>query len=327
MKKEGKKDRGLLIAISIVVGIVLSCAMLPLGGMALFMATKEANHKPSPAIEWQERIVSGEGPNRVLILQLDGFIGTTDHGAMRELISQIKQANEDPLIKAVVLRINSPGGSVVGSNEIYHALKELAENKKPLVVSMGTVAASGGYYIAAAAERIYANPDTLTGSLGVIISSINYEDAYDKIGLQQMVYKSGEFKDILSPAREPTNKEEKILQDIVDQAYQGFVDVIVEGRELPRKKVLDIADGRVYTGKQALDLDLVDKLGNIEDAIEGAKDLAGLEDALVVRYRPNNSIQDLLLYSMTQAQQPADPLGLRQLTEPDMPRLEYRLVW
>jgi protease-4 len=192
---------------------------------------------------------------------------------------------------------------------------------------MGTVAASGGYYISAPADKIYAYSDTLTGSLGVILTLLNYEEALDTLGLEQMVFKSGEFKDIGSPVREMTPEEAAILESIIDQAYEGFVDVIVEGRELSRDEVLDLADGRIYTGQQALEAGLLDEIGGIDAAIAGAKELADLpEDALVVRYNTTPSFYDLLVGGLYQAQQPADPLGLRTLREPSSPRLEYRMV-
>jgi protease-4 len=337
------KGRGLLIALSIVVGIVLACGILPLGGMALLLAAvgggSATSATPLPATTWQEQVLSG-GENgfignddRVLVLRVSGTIGMTevDFGSSqlshRELLSQIDQATSDPRIKAVVLRVNSPGGGVVASNEIYNELQELNDSGKPLVVSMGSTAASGGYYIATPADYIYANPDTFTGSLGVIIMLLNYEETLDIVGLEQVIFKSGEFKDIGSPARELSPEEEEILQEIVDQAYQGFVDVIVEGRDLPREDVLEIADGRIYTGQQALELGLIDELGGLDAAIAKAQELADLPtDGLVVEYNTAPEFFDLLTGTMEQSQRPADPLNLEILTEPQTPRLEYRLV-
>ncbi|MCG8353855.1 MAG: signal peptide peptidase SppA [Chloroflexales bacterium] len=325
------KGRGWLIALSIVVGIVLSCAILPLGGFALLLAAGGSSSGPINAASWQEEIVMGSGVNRVAIIEVNGVIGLdTDVFSAQlgqdDLLSQIRQAAEDPLVKAVVLRVDSPGGGVVASSEIHAALKKLRDAGKNLVVSMGSTAASGGYYISTPAERIYANADTFTGSLGVILSLTNLEGTYEKIGLRTLVYKSGELKDIGSAAREPTAEENAVLQELVDEAYQRFVDVIEEGRSLPREQVLEIADGRIYTGQQALDLQLIDELGGLEDAIDGAKELAGLERALVVRYFSASSLRSLLLSSLEMRLQPADPLGLRGLTEPQAPRLEYMMT-
>lgn len=325
----------LLVSLSIVIGIVLVCAILPLGGFAILMsaASADVSTGPLPASPWQEQVIRGEGRNRVVVIEVSGIIGAPDDASFLaaslshdQLLSQIRQAAKDPMIKAVVLRIESPGGGVVASSEIHATLQKVLEADKPLVVSMGSMAASGGYYIATPADMIYANPDTLTGSLGVIISALNYDEAFDKLGLDQVVYKSGEYKDILSPAREPTEEEDEILQSFVDGAYQGFVDVIVEGRDLSRERVLELADGRIYSGRQALDLELIDELGNLEQAIEGAKELAGLEQALIVRYRAVPSLRNLFAGYMAQSQRPADPLGVREILRQQGPRLEYRLV-
>jgi protease-4 len=337
MKGQG---RGLLIALSIVAGIILACAILPLGAFALLLvagAGAETATGPMPERTWREQVLEGSSfasdGNRVLLLNVNGVIGAPDAGVFgnalshSQLLSQIDQATEDDQIAAVVVRVDSPGGGVVASNELHRALLELRESGKRVVISMGSTAASGGYYIATAGERIYANPDTLTGSLGVIITLLNYEEAFDNLGLRQLIFKSGEFKDIGAPTRDLSPEERDILQSIVDQAYEGFVDVIVEGRNLPRNRVLEIADGRIYTGEQALELDLVDELGGQDQAITAAKELAALDDdALVVRYNQNLSFQDLLLSSLEQSQRPSDPLGLRNLTEPQSPRLEYRMV-
>jgi protease-4 len=329
-----KKDRSLLLALSLVIGIVLACAILPLGGMALLMVSVDKNSSstgPLSATHWREQVISGSGTNRVLVLYVTGIIGIGDDGSMlsnqlsqSQLLSQIRQASEDPLIKAVVVRVDSPGGGVVASNELHQALQKLREKGKVLVVSMGTVAASGGYYIATPADRIYANPDTLTGSLGVIVSSINYEEAFNTLGIQQIVYKSGEFKDILSPVRESTPEEQAIIQTFVDEAYNGFVDVIEAGRNMPRERVLELADGRIYSGRQAQNHGLIDELGGLEDAIEGAQVLAGIEGGMVVRYRMVGNFSDLL-FGMVQKPQP-DPLGIRQVMQPQPPKIEYRLV-
>lgn len=328
------QNRGWLIALSIVAGIVLACAILPLGGMAVLLAAGGGGSGASatgPA--WQEEVLDGSGLDRIVVIEVSGVIGApADTGLLssqlsqEQLISQIRTAAEDRSVKAVVLRVDSPGGGVVASSELYAELKKLREAGKRLVVSMGTTAASGGYYISMAGERIYANPDTLTGSLGVIVSLINYDEAFEKLGLREFVYKSGEFKDIGSPVRDPRPEEEAIWNALVDEAYQGFVDVIVEGRKLPRDEVLRLADGRIYTGRQALSLRLVDALGSQEDAIAGAKELAGLEEALVVRYRSGSSLRDLLQANLERNLRPADPLGLQAITQPQPPRLEYRLV-
>ncbi|NJN16277.1 MAG: signal peptide peptidase SppA [Oscillochloris sp.] len=327
-----QSGRGWLIALAIVIGLVLSCAILPLGAFALLLGSAGGSAGttvgPLPAPRWEEQMVSGSGLDRIVIIEVAGVIGAAADPfsltvSQDQLLSQIEQATEDPLVKAVVLRVDSPGGGVVASSELHSALSELAA-EKPLVVSMGATAASGGYYIAMAAERIYANPDTLTGSLGVILSLTNYGEAFDRLGLRSYVYKSGELKDIGSPTREPTAEEAAVLQSVVNEAYEGFVTVIIEGRGLDRDRVLELADGRIYTGSQALEVGLIDALGNLDAAIDGALELADLENALIVRYTESTSLRALLLSRLQAPAAPADPLGLRQITEPAPPRLEYR---
>lgn len=327
------RSRGWLIALSIIGGLVLACAILPLGLFALLLgaggAQATAPGLALPANRWEEQLVQGAGRDRVVIIDVAGVIGApTDAFSLQlshaQLLSQIRQATNDPLVKAVLLRVDSPGGGVVASSEIHAELLKLREAGKPLVVSMGSTAASGGYYVSAPADRIYANPDTLTGSLGVILSLTNYEEGFEKLGLRSYVYKSGALKDIGSPTRPPTEEEARVLQSIVDEAYAGFVRVIVEGRGLPEQQVRAIADGRIYTGNQALALGLVDELGNLDAAIAGATELAQLDTALVVRYTESTSLRSLLLSRLATPQAPADPLGLRAIMDPQPPRLEYR---
>lgn len=192
---------------------------------------------------------------------------------------------EDASIKAVVLRIDSPGGGVGPSQEIYGEIKKLAK-LKPVVVSMGAVAASGGYYIAAPAAKILANPGTITGSIGVIMEFTNVKELLDKIGLDNQVVKSGQHKDIGSPIRPMTESDRKILQTMIDDVYQQFVAAIAEGRKLELEKVRALADGRIYTGRQALEIGLVDQLGNLQDAIDLAAEMSGLGENPKVVYPP-----------------------------------------
>ncbi|WP_129675391.1 signal peptide peptidase SppA [Candidatus Chloroploca sp. Khr17] len=323
--------RGWIIAVSIILGIIFACALLPLGGFALLLAAGSSNTSIGPIASppWEEQLVEGSGTDRIVIIEVSGAIGAAaDPFSLQlsqgQLLSQIRQASSDNRVKAVVLRVDSPGGGVVASSELHEKLRALREQGKILVVSMGSTAASGGYYISAPAHRIYANPDTLTGSLGVILSTINIEGAFEKLGLQSIVYKSGELKDIGSSTREATPEEIAVLQAIVDEAYNGFVQVIVEGRGLDEARVRELADGRIYTGNQALELGLIDELGNLDEAIAGARELAGLETALVVRYTQSSSLRSLLLSRLSAPQQPVDPLGLRVLTEREPVKLEYR---
>jgi protease-4 len=255
-------------SVMIVIGalVVLSLAGLAFMGMGAKERGK-ANRSGKIAIIYVEGVIlGGRGQSTVLMEQ-----GGTD-----QIIKQIHQARDDESVKAVVLRINSPGGSAAASQEVGEELKKLRAQGKVVVTSMGDVAASGGYWLAACTDKIYANPTTMTGSIGVYMPYANWEELYKKIGIYQEKIKSGPHKDILSPERQMTSEERGIIQIMVDDIYNQFVDVVTEGRKMDREQVRKLADGRIYTGNQAKQLGLVDELGNMYDAIDGASQLAGI---------------------------------------------------
>jgi protease-4 len=192
----------------------------------------------------------------------------------REAVEQLEEFSKDDSITAVVLRIDSPGGGVAASQEIYDAVVGLKKYKK-VVASMGSIAASGGLLIACSADKIVANPGTITGSISAIMQFANVEELLNKIGLKASSIKSGKYKDIGSPLREMTSEERKIIQDLVDDIYNQFVDVIVRDRKIPRGKVIEIADGRVFSGRRAKEYGLVDYLGDMGSAARLACNLAG----------------------------------------------------
>ncbi|MBJ6727619.1 signal peptide peptidase SppA [Geomesophilobacter sediminis] len=194
----------------------------------------------------------------------------------QETVTQLRALEKDDRAKAVVLRIESPGGVVGPSQEIYEQVKKLAAKKK-VVVSMGAVAASGGYYIAAPATVIYANPGTITGSIGVLMKFSNVEGLMGKVGLKAFTLKSGKFKDVGSPVREMTSEERSMLEGVIDSTYAQFVRAVAQGRRLPEPKVREVADGRILSGEQALAVKLVDRLGTLQDAIAEAGRLAGIK--------------------------------------------------
>ncbi len=212
------------------------------------------------------------GMDRVALVKIEGMLISSEH-----IVEELRDYADDSSIKAIIIRIDSPGGGVVPSQEIYNAVKNAKKEGKKVVVSMGSVAASGGYYIAAAADRIVANPGTLTGSLGVKMEFANIEKLLEKIGVKGMVVKAGEYKDIGSPYREMTPQEKKLLQDVIDDVHSQFIKAVVEGRRLPESDVRAIADGRIFTGQQALALKLVDQMGDLTDSIEIAGGLAGIK--------------------------------------------------
>jgi protease-4 len=209
--------------------------------------------------------------DKVALVRIEGPIIDS-----KETIDTLKDYVKDISVKAIVLRIDSPGGAVAPSQEIYEEVRK-AVAKKTIVVSMGSVAASGGYYIAAPATKIMANPGTLTGSIGVIMEIPNMEGLMNKIGVKSEVIKSGRHKDIASVFRRINPEEREILQSVLDNVHDQFINAVAEGRKMLREDVQKIADGRVYTGEQALKVGLVDELGNLEDAVKAAAKLAGVK--------------------------------------------------
>jgi len=214
----------------------------------------------------------------------------------RRYVSFINELEKDPRIKAVILRIDSPGGGVAASQEIYDAIKRLREKGKPVVASMGAVAASGGYYIACAADKIVAEPGSVTGSIGVIIEMAGVEELLNKIGIRVEVIKSGKHKDIGSPFRPMTDEERKLLKGVVMDIYDQFVEAVSESRHLPIDSVKALADGRLFSGRQALKLGLVDTLGGEKVAVEIAKQMAGIKgEAKLLKLKRPFRLLDFLL--------------------------------
>jgi protease-4 len=214
----------------------------------------------------------------------------------QQTVSDLKKFGESPSVKAIVLRIDSPGGGVVPSQEIHDAvLRVRNKQNKAVVASMGTVAASGGYYIAAATDRIMANPGTLTGSIGVIMELANLEGLLKKIGVENVVVKSGRHKDIGSPFRKMSDEDRRILQSVMDDVHTQFIEAVAEGRSLDVSDVRPLADGRIFTGRQAKEIKLVDELGDLDDAIRLAADLGGIEgEPKVVEPRKRFSVRELI---------------------------------
>jgi len=213
------------------------------------------------------------GIEKIALVKVEGMLITAD-----TIVDEINSYAEDSSVRAILIRIDSPGGGVVASQEIFNAvLNARKQGKKKVVISMGSVAASGGYYIAAAGDRIVANPGTLTGSIGVKMEFANLEKLLEKIGVRGMVVKAGEYKDMGSPFREMTEPEKRLLQAVIDDVHSQFIEAVAKGRNLPEADVKAIADGRIFTGRQALQLKLVDQLGDLEDSVLVAAELAGIK--------------------------------------------------
>jgi protease IV len=229
--------------------------------------------------------------DKVAVIRVEGVIMDS-----QVTVGELKRFSENPSVKAIVLRIDSPGGGVVPSQEIYDAIRQVrSKTSKTVIASMGNVAASGGYYIAAATDRIVANPGTLTGSIGVIMETANVEGLLQKIGVEGVVIKSGKFKDVGSPLRKMSEEERGLMQSVMDDVHKQFIEAVAEGRAMELTEAQGLADGRIFTGRQAKDAKLVDELGNLDDAIQLAADAAGIEgEPKVVEPRRRFSVRELL---------------------------------
>lgn len=216
--------------------------------------------------------------NKIGVIRINGVIRDAD-----AITEQLIAFRDDKQIKAIILRINSPGGGVGPSQEIYSETRRTTKTKK-VVASLGSVAASGGYYVASAADSIVANPGTLTGSIGVLMEFVRFEELLKKIGVEMQVIKSGEFKDIGSPNRKMTKEEREILTRLLEDIRNQFVTAVSQGRNMPEEKVLELADGRIFSGREAKGLGLVDSLGNFQDAVNVAKRMAHIKGKVKLVY-------------------------------------------
>lgn len=258
---------------------------------------------PSPNFTFKDKIG---------VIKIDGAIIDSE-----TITSQLVKFKKDEDIKAVILRINSPGGAVGPTQEIYREVQKTTQTKK-VVASMGTVAASGGYYIAAGANKIVANPGTITGSIGVLMEFVGLEDLLNKIGINLEVIKSGEFKDIGSPHRELNERDRELLTALIADIQEQFVKEVARGRNLAQEKVLEIADGRIFSGAQAKELGLVDVLGNFQDAVDLTKKITGIEGDVTLVYSQKTKLRfwDLFLETATKS--------ITQLFQNMRTQVEYR---
>ncbi|WP_243373521.1 signal peptide peptidase SppA [Geotalea sp. SG265] len=270
------KNKWLIIALVVVVIMMLFSLFVISVLKSLFSDTDETSHS--------------EG---VGLVEVKGIILDP-----QETVKQLQALRKNEKVKAVVLRIDSPGGVVGPSQEIHDAVKKL-NMKKKVVVSMGSLAASGGYYIAVPATKIFANPGTITGSIGVLMKFSNMEGLMDKIGMKAFTLKAGKYKDVGSPVRPMTKEERAMLQSVIDSTHGQFVKAVAEGRKLPVEQVRALANGRIYSGEQALALKLVDRLGTLQDAVEEAGRLGGIkgEPEIVRPPKKKKVFLDLLVES------------------------------
>ena len=266
------RGRTLAVALGVVVGLIVFVVITAW----ILMAVVEDGALP--------------GGNRVADVEVEGVILDADL-----LVRELREHEENPSVRAIVVRINSPGGVVAPTQEIVRAVERVRRAGKPVVASLGAVAASGGYYVATATDRIFASPGTLTGSIGVVMQMANVEGLLKRVGVEYVVVKAGRYKDIGNFSRLMTAEERQILQALLDDVYTQFVTAVAEGRKIDREAVLRIADGRIYSGRQAQALRMVDELGGLDDAIEAAGRLAGIVGRPKILYpRRRFSLVDLI---------------------------------
>ncbi|GAB2540640.1 signal peptide peptidase SppA [Gracilibacillus alcaliphilus] len=284
---------------------------------------------------YSEKVIEqGSGSQKIAVLHVDGVIQDTgsagflnaggyNHQAFLEMLDQ---AGEDSSVGGVILRVNTPGGGVVESAEIHDKIVEIKEMyDKPVYVSMGNTAASGGYYISAPVDKIVAHNATLTGSIGVIMESYNFSELADQLGIDVNTIKSGEHKDIMSMYREMSDEERDLLQAMIDDMYNDFVQVIVDGRDMPEDRVRELGDGRVYTGSQAQAEGLVDELGSFDDTVAMMKEEQNLANASLIEYS-QSGYYDQLLGGVAQSlfSSETNIFGLKELLqENNAPRAMY----
>lgn len=237
--------------------------------------------------------ISTGSDNQIAIVEVTGMIADS-----RDIVRQLKEYRRDDNIKGIILRIDSPGGSVAPSQEIYDEVLKVKNSNKKVFASLGNMAASGGYYIASPADMVVANPGTLTGSIGVIMAFSNIEELIKKIGMRPEVIKSGPFKDSGSPVRPMSKSERKLFQSVVDDVHEQFMEAVSKGRNLPKKQVERIADGRIFTGRQALKLKLVDHLGGLEETIDLMAKTIGIKGRpMIVQETEHKGLLEFLLQS------------------------------
>lgn len=299
----------IVLLLLLVVSVMLNVGSL--FGSLIRVDGLQAHRYAGPRIE-EMVIEDNNASTKIAVVNIDGIITSREidqsgYSMVDVIKAQLERAEDDHRVKAVILKVDSPGGEVLASDDISRAISEFQkQSRKPVIASMGSLAASGGYYVSAPCRWIVANELTITGSIGVIMSTWNYRGLMNKVGLQPFTFKSGKFKDMLSGSREPeeiTSEEKEMVQKLINETYEKFKDVVAEGREYAHGKNKDegkelasdweeYADGRVISGKEAHQLGFVDELGDFDTATKRAKEIAGISDADLIVYRLRYDLSD-----------------------------------
>lgn len=296
------------------VWFLVIAAVLLLGGLGTMMLFYVVFVSPAPE---EEEVSLGTG-DKIALVELEGVIVTS-----QDIVKELKKFRDDKSVKAIVLRVESPGGGVAASQEIYEEVKKIRDGGKPIVVSMGSVAASGGYYVSCGSTKIVANRGTLTGSIGVISEFFRFDPMLDKVGVSVNTIKSGKLKDAGNPFRKMTDEDRKYFQDLMDEVHQQFISVVEHERKIGHDTVVHLADGRVFTGDQAVSLRLVDTIGTYEDAVGLAARLAGIRGKpTIVREHKHRPTFFDVIFGQSKV---SDLFGLKDEIA-NQPVLQYRMV-
>ena len=336
-----RRGMGWMIAALVLFGLLCVSLLFHFSGLfkGVLAAGGGLSLEAGPRLE-EAVLKSASTRNKIAVISLEGIIMSesvdgSGYNLVELIEEQLKRAGEDDHVRAVVLKVDSPGGEVLASDEIYQTiLRFQREQRKPVVAAMGSLAASGGYYVSAPCQWIVANEMTITGSIGVIMTALNYRGLMDKVGLRSEVFKSGKYKDMLRGSKAPEEispEERKMIQDLVDETFQRFKQVVREGRAFARERNTgqaekgrtlvsnwaDYADGRIFSGKEALNLGFVDELGSFNVAVKRAKTLAGIAEANLVQYQQIFDLSNLLrLFGKTDLKSVKVNVGL------DLPKLK-----
>lgn len=281
----------------VILGVIALVALVIVGFFIAVVASIESGSVGTKSAEVRSTLIQSGGADCIAHIDLEGVISASGSRAGESMVDDfsnlIEAAVEDESVKAIVIRINSPGGEVTASDRLHHII-QLADEIKPVVAYLDTIAASGGYYAACASRKIISHPTTFTGSIGVIMQSVKYGELIDKLGVSMEVYKSGKLKDLLSGTRATSPEEAALVNELIQETYTRFLGVVSEsrGKSVDELRASPLTDGRIFSGTQALAAGMVDQNGFIEDAYDEAMQLAGVTDATVVRYSPKVGFWD-----------------------------------